>query len=129
MNSKNRQNLDILRHTLSHVLMQALSRLYGAIPGVGPAIENGFYHDIALPSVASAKEGHSEEEKISLEDLPKIEKEMRKIIKENLPIKKKIMPIDEGIKFLKDKAYIYTTELAEDLKAEFARKSPLQETL
>ncbi|OGF22670.1 threonine--tRNA ligase [Candidatus Falkowbacteria bacterium RBG_13_39_14] len=109
--------------------MQALSRLYGAIPGVGPAIENGFYHDIALPSVASAKEGHSEEEKISLEDLPKIEKEMRKIIKENLPIKKKIMPIDEGIKFLKDKGYLYTAELAEDLKAEFARKSPLQETL
>lgn len=129
MNSKNRQNLDILRHTLSHVLMQALSRLYGAIPGVGPAIENGFYHDIALPSVASAKEGHSEEEKISLEDLPKIEKEMRKIIKENLPIEKKTMPIDEGIKFLKDKGYLYTAELAEDLKAEFARKSPLRETL
>lgn len=113
----NNQNLAILRHSLSHVLMQALSRLYGAIPGVGPAIENGFYHDIDA------------EHQISLEDLPKIEKKMRKIIKENLPIEKKTMPIDEGIKFLKDKGYLYTAELAEDLKAEFARKSPLRETL
>jgi len=39
------EKLEKIRHSFSHVLMQALERLYGAIPGVGPAIENGFYHD------------------------------------------------------------------------------------
>lgn len=97
---------EIIRHSASHVLMQALTRLYGAVPGVGPAIENGFYHDIDV------------EYQITLENLPKIENEMKKIIKENLLIKKKVMPIDEGIKLLKNKGYIYTAELAEDLKAQ-----------
>ncbi|MFH0854045.1 MAG: threonine--tRNA ligase [bacterium] len=105
MQNKN-ENLIIARHSLSHVLMQALSRLYEAIPGVGPSIENGFYHDIDA------------EYQITDADIPKIEKEMRKIIKENLLIEKKTMTIDEGIKFLKDKGYIYTAELAEDLKNE-----------
>ncbi|MFH1564901.1 MAG: threonine--tRNA ligase [bacterium] len=102
----NNEKLEIIRHSASHVLMQALTRLYGAVPGVGPAIENGFYHDIDA------------EYQITLEDFPKIESEMNKIIKENLEIKKKVMPIDEGIKFLKDKNYVYTAELAEDLKAQ-----------
>lgn len=101
-----KNNLEILRHTLSHVLMQALIRLYGAIPGVGPAVENGFYHDVDLP------EGIV----ISSDDLPKIEAEMRKIINEGWEIKKKIMPIDEGIKFLEEKGYVYTAQLAKDLQ-------------
>ncbi|MFC1612744.1 threonine--tRNA ligase [Patescibacteria group bacterium] len=105
MKNKN-EKLELLRHSLSHILMQALTRLYGAIPGVGPAIENGFYHDIDA------------EYQITAEDIPKIEKEMKKIIKANYPIEKKVMPIDEGIKFLKEKGYIYTAELAEDLKKE-----------
>jgi len=106
MNNKKNDQLEIIRHSLSHVLMHALIRLYGAIPGVGPAIDNGFYHDIDA------------EHQIALDDLPKIEDEMKKIIKENFPIEKKVMPIDEGIKFLKDKGYIYTTELAEELKTQ-----------
>ena len=103
MNSK---SMEIKRHSLSHVMMQALERLYGAVPGVGPAIENGFYHDFDV------------ERQITEEDLLKIEEEMKKIIKEDLSVDKKIMPIDEAIKFLKDKKYIYTAELAEDLKEE-----------
>lgn len=102
----NNEKSEIIRHSASHVLMQALTRLYGAVPGVGPAIENGFYHDIDV------------EYQITLENLPKIEKEMRKIIKENFLIKKKVMPIDDGIKFLKDKNYVFTAGLAEDLKAQ-----------
>ena len=105
MNEKNEQ-LDVLRHTLSHVMMQALERLYGAIPGVGPAIENGFYHDIDC------------EHRITEEDLVKVEEEMKKIISENHPIEKKTMPIDEGIALLSRKGYILTKELAEDLKAQ-----------
>ncbi|MFH1030236.1 MAG: threonine--tRNA ligase [bacterium] len=120
MSRNNKQSLETLRHTLSHVLMQALARLYGAIPGVGPAIENGFYHDIDIPAQNVGVQNFEplRNGQISLEDLPKIEKEMRKIIAENLPIEKKNMPIDEGIKFLKDKGYAYTAELAKDLKAE-----------
>jgi threonyl-tRNA synthetase len=104
MAAKNKNNLEAMRHTLAHILMQALERLYGAIPGVGPAIENGFYHDF------------DSKNQVTDEELPKIEKEMRKIIKENLPIKERIMPIKEGIKFLKKKKYVYTSELAEDLE-------------
>lgn len=102
----NKNNLENIRHSFSHVLMQALERLYGAVPGVGPAIENGFYHDFDCKY------------SVKPEDLLKIEKVMRKIIKENLKIEKKEMPIDEAIKFLKEKSYIYTAELAEDLRGE-----------
>ncbi|MBU1085175.1 threonine--tRNA ligase [Patescibacteria group bacterium] len=103
---KENNNLESMRHSLAHVMMQALENLYQAIPGVGPAIDDGFYHDFdATYQVTDA-------------DLPKIEAEMKKIIKQNLKIEKKIMPIDEGIKFLKKKGYKYTAELAQDLKAE-----------
>src|SRR3989339_433595 len=100
------QNLEAMRHSLAHVLMQALERLYGAIPGVGPAIADGFYHDFDA-------DYHVKEE-----DLPAIEAEMKKIIKENLAIKKKMMPIAAGIKFLQEKKYQYTAELAKNLKAD-----------
>ncbi len=106
MSEKKENNLEIYRHTLAHILMQALENLYDAIPGVGPAIENGFYHDFDC------------QHKVSEEDFPKIEEEMKKIIQANYPIKKKIMPIDEGIDFLKKKKYKYTAEIALDLKKE-----------
>lgn len=105
MDIKKNQQLEILRHSLSHIMMQALERLYNAIPAVGPAIENGFYHDFDC-----AKQ-------IAEEDMPKIEEEMKKIIKENLAIEKQEMEIGKGIEFLKSKNYKYTAEMAEDLKA------------
>ena len=92
------------RHSLSHILMQALERLYKATPGVGPAIENGFYHDFKA------------EKQITPDNLGKIEKEMRKIIKENLEITHKSLPTEDGIKLLKEKKYLLTHELAQDLK-------------
>jgi len=98
-------NLENMRHSMAHILMQALEKLYGAIPGVGPVIDNGFYHDF------DAKY------QVKIDDLPKIEKLMKKIIKEKLEIKRIVMPIDEGIKLLADKGYIYTEELAKELKA------------
>jgi len=103
---KEKNNLEALRHSLAHIMMQALENLYQAIPGVGPAIDNGFYHD--FDAKYQVKE----------EDLVKIETEMKKIIKQDLEIKKKEMPVDEGIKFLQEKKYKYTAELAEDLKSE-----------
>ncbi len=104
MKNEKEKKLEAIRHSLSHILMQALENLYGAIPGVGPAIEDGFYHDFDAKN------------QVTLDDLPKIEEEMRKIIKENLKIEKEEMETKDGIKFLKKKKYIYTAELAEDLK-------------
>jgi len=101
---KVKNDLEVLRHSLAHIMMQALEHLYQAIPGVGPAIENGFYHDFD----ASLQ--------ITEEDLSKIEAEMKKIIKANFPIEKKVMPIDDGIELLKQKGYFLTMELAQDLK-------------
>jgi len=98
------QSLEAMRHSLAHVLMQALERLYGAIPGVGPAIDNGFYHDFDANHQAAE------------EDLPTIEAEMKKIIKAKLAITKKVMPIAAGIKLLRAKKYRYTLALAQDLK-------------
>ena len=106
MSEKKENILEIKRHTLAHIMMQALTRLYGAIPGVGPAIEDGFYHDFDC------------ETKISSDDLGKIEEEMKKIIKENLDIERKEVEIDDGIKLLEEKKYKYTKELAEELKKE-----------
>src|SRR3989344_2584859 len=80
------QSLEAMRHSLAHVLMQALERLYDAIPGVGPAIDNGFYHDFDANHQAAE------------EDLPTIEAEMKKIIKAKLAITKKVMPIAAGEK-------------------------------
>ena len=100
----NNQQLETIRHSLSHVLMQTLEKLYGAIPGVGPAIENGFYHDFDC------------DYQVSDNDLLKIEKEMRKIIAQNLEITKNTKPIDKGLQFLKEKKYKYTAQIAQALK-------------
>jgi threonyl-tRNA synthetase len=98
------EQLDKMRHSATHVMMQALERLYDAIPGVGPSIENGFYHDFDT------------DHKVSSDDLKTIEKEMKKIVKEKLPIERSVVKIDEGIKILEDKGYTLTAELARELK-------------
>ncbi|MBL7058338.1 threonine--tRNA ligase [Patescibacteria group bacterium] len=97
-------NINTTRHSIAHVLMQALERLYEATPGVGPAIEDGFYHDFKADS------------QITIDNLGKIEKEMRKIIAEKLEITKTTLPIKDGIKLLEEKKYALTQELANGLK-------------
>ena len=87
-------------HTASHVMAQAVKRLYpDAKLTIGPAIENGFYYDFDV------------ETPFGPEDLEKIEKEMKKIIKENYPIEKFELPVDEAIKFMQDKGEPYKIEL------------------
>lgn len=77
--------LGILRHSTAHLMAQAVRRLYGNVKfGVGPAIENGFYYDMDLDA------------SITPEDLPKIEKEMKKIAAENLEIVRKVVSRDEA---------------------------------
>ena len=93
-----------LRHTASHILAQAVKRLWPeAKLAIGPAIDKGFYYDIDM------------EHTLTPEDLGKIEKEMSRIVKENLPITKSVMPRQEAIDFFKAKNEDYKVELIQDL--------------
>ena len=92
-----------LRHTASHVMAQAVKRLWPeAKLAIGPAIDKGFYYDIDM------------EHTLTPEDLTKIEKEMSRIVKENLPITKSVMSRQEAIEFFKSKNEDYKVELIED---------------
>ena len=93
-----------LRHTASHILAQAVKRLWPeAKLAIGPAIDKGFYYDIDM------------EHTLTPEDLGKIEKEMSRIVKENLPITKSVMSRQEAIEFFKSKNEDYKVELIQDL--------------
>ena len=93
-----------LRHTASHILAQAVKRLWPeAKLAIGPAIDKVFYYDIDM------------EHTLTPEDLGKIEKEMSRIVKENLPITKSVMPRQEAIEFFKAKNEDYKVELIQDL--------------
>ncbi|PAF19895.1 threonine--tRNA ligase [Terribacillus saccharophilus] len=82
---KQEQGVEIMRHSAAHLLAQAVKRLYGNVQfGVGPVIENGFFYDMDL------------EASITPEDLPKIEKEMQRIVDANLPIVRKVVSRDEA---------------------------------
>ena len=96
--------LRVLRHTASHVLAQAVKRLYPETKlAIGPAIDDGFYYDFD-------REGG-----FTPEDLEKLEAEMAKIVKENLPVKPFTLPRDEAIQLMKEKDEPYKVELIEDL--------------
>ncbi|NME94477.1 threonine--tRNA ligase [Clostridium cochlearium] len=93
-----------VRHTASHILAQAVKRLYPeAKLAIGPAIDNGFYYDFDVDFTFTP------------EMLEKIEKEMSKIIKENLEIERFELPREEAIKLAKDADEPYKVELIEEL--------------
>ncbi|ADL05268.1 threonine--tRNA ligase [Lacrimispora saccharolytica] len=92
------------RHTTSHILAQAIKRLYpGAKLAIGPAIEDGFYYDFDF------------EKAISNDDLSAIENEMKKIVKENFEIKRFTLNRDEAIAFMKKRGEDYKVQLINDL--------------
>lgn len=98
--------LEVIRHTTSHIMAQAVKRLYpNAKLAIGPAIENGFYYDFDDIDVKEA-------------DLEKIEAEMKKIIKENLKIESFKLPREEAIELMKSRNEPYKVELIEDLPEE-----------
>ena len=98
-------NLEEMRHTLSHVLAAAVRELYpDAKFGIGPAIDDGFYYDIDFGKA-----------KVSDTDLPKIEKKMRTIIKRNLPMTKRVVSRDEALKWAKNNKQDYKIELITEL--------------
>ncbi|HEY4554599.1 MAG TPA: threonine--tRNA ligase [Bacillaceae bacterium] len=92
--SDNKEALEILRHSSAHLLAQAVKRLYPNVKlGVGPVIEDGFYYDMDL------------EQSLSSEDFPQIEKEMKKIINENLEVVRKEVSRDEAKQLFADDEY------------------------
>lgn len=101
---------EIYRHTMSHIMAQAVMRIYGADKvklGIGPTIENGFYYDFDIDGT-----------KISEEDLPRIEEEMKKIIKEDYKIERFELSKDEAIKLMEEKGQIYKVELIREIPDE-----------
>ena len=99
------EELQVIRHTAAHIMAQAVKRIYPhADFGYGPATERGFHYDIDLG-----------ETKLSDEDLPAIEAEMKKIIKENLPIRPSILPRAEAIALMEERGEKYKVEHIDDL--------------
>ena len=97
-------NSKTFRHTSSHILAQAVKRLYPETKlAIGPAIDGGFYYDFDTPKP------------FSREDLDLIEAQMKKIVKENLKIKRFTLPRDEAVKFMQEKGEPYKIELIGDL--------------
>ena len=111
LTSKDPESLDILRHSTAHVMAQAVQRLFpNAKIAIGPTIKNGFYYDFDIPD-------HS----LSAEDLPKIEEEMKKIIKENQKFERQeIKNVQEQITDFREKGEIYKIELL----MEYAQQNP-----
>ena len=99
------EELHILRHTAAHIMAQAIKRLWPEAKfAYGPATEKGFYYDVDLG-----------ETKLTDEDLQKIEAEMKKITKENLPLKSYILPRDQAIALMEERGEIYKVEHIGDL--------------
>ncbi len=99
------EELEVIRHSAAHIMAQAIKRLYPEAKfAYGPATEKGFYYDVDLGDI-----------KLVDSDLAAIENEMRKIVKENLPIKPFILPRDEAVKLMQDAGEVYKVEHIADL--------------
>ncbi len=104
LTAKDEKGLSALRHTASHVMAQAVKRLYPGVKlAIGPSIADGFYYDMEFESPLTSDE------------FEKIEGEMKKIIKEDLEITRFTLPRDEAIAYMKERQEPYKVELIEDL--------------
>ena len=98
---------EVLRHSTSHVMAAAVQKLYpDAKFAIGPSIKDGFYYDFDLPQT------------ISEDDLPKIEAEMKRIVREDLPFERKVLSRSEAIEAMKTRGECYKLELIEDIEDE-----------
>ena len=101
---KDKEGLEVYRHTCAHVLAQALKTIYPTCKlAIGPVIDNGFYYDVDFKTP------------ISMEDFAKVEAEMKKIIKSNLPIERFTLPREEAIALMSKYHENYKVELIRDL--------------
>ena len=104
LNQNNEETLEILRHTASHVMAQAVQSLYPeAKITIGPAIENGFYYDFDYP------------ETFSVEDIPKIEAKMQEIIQQASPVFRRELDRQEAIRVFTERNETYKVEMLEEM--------------
>ena len=102
------EELAVLRHTAAHIMAQAIKRLYPeASLAYGPATDKGFYYDVDFG-----------EKTLSATELPAIEEEMQRIMKENLPVKPFLLPADEAMKLMNERGEPYKVEHISDLSEE-----------
>ena len=100
-------HLYAMRHSLAHIMATAVAKLWpGTTFGVGPVVDNGFYYDVVLPGGVT----------ISEEDFAKIEAEMQRVIKQNVPFERFEKPIDEAIEWARSNEQPFKEELLNDLK-------------
>jgi threonyl-tRNA synthetase len=101
------EGLDVLRHSASHLMAQAVCRLFpGTKLGIGPAIKDGFYYDMQIAG------------QFTEEDLPRIEKEMARIVNEGLAVERVLLPREEALALFKERGESYKEELIRDLPDE-----------
>ncbi len=118
MSKQTSPQLEIARHSMAHLMAAAILKLWPqARFGVGPVIDNGFYYDIEIPDYS-----------LKTEDLPRIEKQMRKLISANLKFERQELPIDEAIQLFQKLNQPYKIELLHDIKAKGTTKIDSQTT-
>ena len=101
---RDEEGLEIIRHSCAHLMANAVQNLFpDAQVTIGPVIENGFFYDFAY------------ERPFAPEDLEAIEKEMQRLVKENIPVNRKIIPRDEAIRFFNAKKELYKVLIIEDI--------------
>ena len=101
---RDEEGLDIIRHSTSHLMAQAVKQLYPeAQVTIGPVIEDGFYYDFSYP------------EGFTPDDLNKIEKRMEELVKQDLPVSREEISRDAGIDMFRDMGEIYKAEILEDI--------------
>ncbi|WP_025322851.1 threonine--tRNA ligase [Deferrisoma camini] len=101
------EGLDVLRHSASHVMAQAAKRVLGEVKlAIGPATADGFYYDLDTPRP------------LTPDDLEAIEAEMARIVKEDLPVRRRELPREEALRFFRERGESYKVELIEDLPDE-----------
>ena len=106
--SSSREGLDILRHSTSHLMAQAVQRLFpGTRLGIGPSIQDGFYYDM---------EGAGT---LTEEDLPRIEEEMRRITSEDTPVERLLLPREQALALFRERGAVYKLELVSEIPDEF----------
>ncbi|KUK62086.1 MAG: Threonine--tRNA ligase [Synergistales bacterium 57_84] len=106
--SSSPEGLEILRHSTSHLMAQAVQRLFpGTRLGIGPSIQDGFYYDMEIAG------------QVTEEDLPRIEEEMRKISSEDIPVERLLLPRGEALKLFRERDAVYKVELVSEIPDEF----------
>lgn len=102
--ARDEEGLDVIRHSSAHLMAQAVKQLYPETQvTIGPVIENGFYYDFAR------------EASFTPEDLVKIEKKMQELIKQNIPVERRVMSRDDAVAFFSDMGEAYKAEIIKDI--------------